>query len=338
MIIVMKRNAEKSLADRVIDKIESLDLKPVPLFGTERTVIAVIGDTRKIQKESMSALPGVDKVMSVVTPFKLTSRDTQKEDSVIKVNGTRIGGGTFTLMAGPCAVEGEDMLLETARKVKSGGASLLRGGAYKPRTSPYSFQGHGEKGLAILQNAKNETGLPVITELMEIADLKHVEQYADIIQIGTRNMHNFRLLKAVGMSKKPVMLKRGMSATFKEFLMSAEYIMKEGNQNVILCERGIRTFSDYSRNTLDLSIVPMLKKVSHLPVIVDPSHGTGKTELVLPMAKAAIAAGADGIMIEVHPNPADAVSDGDQSLNFEQFDNFMEEIKPYVQLAGLKMQ
>jgi 3-deoxy-7-phosphoheptulonate synthase len=338
MIIVIKRHARKDFAEKVIEKIESFDLKPVPLFGTERTVIAVIGNTRKITPESMTAMSGVEKIMSVVSPFKLTSRETQSEDTVIKVNSTKIGGGNFIVMAGPCAVEGEEMLIKTAKKAKDCGANILRGGAYKPRTSPYSFQGHGKKGLQMLQKAKYETGLPIITEVMEIADLKHVEQYADIIQIGTRNMHNFRLLKAVGKSKKPVMLKRGMVATFKEFLMSAEYIMKEGNQNVILCERGIRTFCDYTRNTLDLSIVPMIKKTSHLPIIVDPSHGTGKTELVLPMAKAAIAAGADGIMIEVHPKPEDAVSDGDQSLNFEQFDNFMEEIKPYIKIAGLKMQ
>ncbi len=338
MIIVMKRYAEKKLAENVMAKLESLDLKPVPLFGTERTVIAVIGDTRKITKESMSAQPGVDKVMSVVSPYKLTSRETKKKDTAIKVNGIEIGGGTFTLMAGPCAVESEGMIIETAKKIKSVGGNVLRGGAFKPRTSPYSFQGHGEEGLKMMVKAKNETGLPIITEVMEISDVKIVEKYADIIQIGTRNMHNFNLLKAVGRCSKPIMLKRGLAAKLNEFLMSAEYIMKEGNQNVILCERGIRSFTDYTRNTLDLSIVPMIKKLSHLPVVVDPSHATGKRELIIPMTKAAIAAGADGIMIEIHPKPEDAVSDGDQSLNFDQFDDFIKAIKPYVELEGLRFQ
>lgn len=269
-----------------------------------------------------------------MTKKYLYSREYKKEDSIIKVKGTVIGGKNIIVIAGPCAVEDKETIIKTAKAVKKSGAGFLRGGAFKPRTSPYSFQGSGEKGLQILAKAREETGLLVVSEVMDTKDVDLVNNYIDIIQIGARNMQNFQLLKAVGKTKKPVLLKRGLSATLKEFLMAAEYIMKEGNHNVILCERGIRTFVKYSRNTLDLNIIPALKKETHLPVIVDPSHGTGRTDLVIPMARAAIAAGADGLIVEVHPNPEKAISDKDQTLNLKQFDQLMKEIKPIAKAVG----
>ncbi|MBW2982248.1 3-deoxy-7-phosphoheptulonate synthase [Candidatus Woesearchaeota archaeon] len=262
------------------------------------------------------------------------SREYKKSNTIININGVKIGEKRIVVMAGPCAVDNISYILETAKSVKKSGAKFLRGGAFKPRTSPYSFQGLGEAGLKILARARKETGLAVVSEVMDTKDVKLVEKYVDIIQVGARNMQNFQLLKSVGRSKKPILLKRGLSATLKEFLMSAEYILKEGNKNIILCERGIRTFVEYTRNTLDLNIIPALKKETHLPVIVDPSHGTGRTDLVTPMSRAAIAAGADGLIIEVHPNPEKAISDKDQTLNLKQFGQLMKEIKPVAEAVG----
>jgi len=264
----------------------------------------------------------------------LYSREYKKTNTIIDIKGTKIGGKKIIVIAGPCTVDNISYILETAKGIKDSGARFLRGGAFKPRTSPYSFQGLGEKGLQILAKARKETNLPVVSEVMDTKDVKLVEKYVDIIQIGARNMQNFSLLKTVGKIKKPVLLKRGLSATLKEFLMSAEYIMKEGNKNIILCERGIRTFVEYTRNTLDLSIIPVLKKETHLPVIVDPSHATGRKDLIISMSKAAIAAGADGLMIEVHPNPKKAISDKDQTLNLTQFKELMKEIKPVAEAIG----
>ncbi|MBW2977793.1 3-deoxy-7-phosphoheptulonate synthase [Candidatus Woesearchaeota archaeon] len=266
----------------------------------------------------------------------LHSRKYQKTDSIIDINGIKIGGKEIVVMAGPCSVESKKVMIETAEEIKKKGAKILRGGAFKPRTSPYSFQGSGEKGLKILSEAREKTGLPIVSEVMDTKDVSLVEKYVDVIQVGARNMQNFNLLKAVGRTKKPVLLKRGLSATLKEFLMAAEYIMKEGNKNVILCERGIRTFVEYSRNTLDLNIIPALKKETHLPVIVDPSHGTGIRDFVIPMSKAAIAAGADGLIVEVHPKPAEATSDKDQTIDFDQFGQLMKEIKKVAEAVGRK--
>jgi len=279
----------------------------------------------------------VEKVMSVLKPYRLASREFHPENTTIDVDGVKIGGKKIVLMAGPCAVENRKQIITTAKIVKKEGAEILRGGAFKPRTSPYDFQGLGEDGLKLLAEARKLTGLKIVTEVMETEDVALVAQYADILQIGARNMQNFNLLKAVGKIDKPVLLKRGMSATLKEFLMSAEYIMSEGNHKVILCERGIRTFVEYTRNTLDLNIVPAIKKLSHLPIIVDPSHGTGEYEFVIPMSKAAIACGADGLIIEVHPNPEEAASDGDQSLMPKRFENLMREIKPIAKAVKRDM-
>lgn len=324
MIIVLKPEATEAQINHIVEKAKKLGLKPMISKGVERTIIGLIGPEDVIRAQPLEAYPGVEKVMQILKPYKLVSRDFKKEDSVIDLgSGVKIGGERIVVMAGPCSVENQDALLDIARKVKNSGALVLRGGAFKPRTSPYSFQGLGEKGLKYLASAKKETGLLIVTELMDLRQLKLVEKYADIIQIGARNMQNFDLLKEVGRSKKCVLLKRGMSSTVKEFLMSAEYILSEGNFNVILCERGIRTFEDSTRFTLDISAVPAIKKVSHLPVIVDPSHATGKWGLVGPCAKAAIACGADGLLLEVHTSPEDALSDGEQSLLPENFQELM---------------
>jgi 3-deoxy-7-phosphoheptulonate synthase len=269
-----------------------------------------------------------------MTEKYLYSRKSKKPNTIINVNGIKIGGKNIVVMAGPCAVDNLSFILKTAKSIKKSGAKILRGGAFKPRTSPYSFQGLGEKGLRILAKARQETGISIVSEVMDTKDIKLIEKYVDIIQIGARNMQNFSLLKAVGKTKKPVLLKRGLSAVLKEFLMAAEYIMKEGNKNVILCERGIRTFVEYTRNTLDLNIIPALKRETHLPIIVDPSHATGRTDLVIPMSRAAIAAGADGLIVEVHPTPKKSISDKDQTLNLKQFDQLMKEIKPIAKAVG----
>jgi 3-deoxy-7-phosphoheptulonate synthase len=323
----MSVGATDKQAEAVRDQIRAHNLTPHDNLGTQRVVIAVLGDVAPVRDHLMSklsAMPGIESVTPISRPFKLASRESHPEDTVIEVKGTRVGNGTLTIMAGPCSVENRAMLLETARAVAEAGATILRGGAFKPRTSPYSFQGLGVEGLKYLAEASKATGLPTITEVMEPGQVDVVAEHADILQVGTRNMQNYSLLTAVGKAGKPVMLKRGYGATIEEWLMAAEYIMAAGQPNVILCERGIRTFETYTRNTLDLTAVPLLHHLTHLPVIVDPSHATGKRWLVRPMALAAVAVGADGIMVEVHPNPDEALSDGEQSLTFDQFRSLAE--------------
>ncbi len=334
MIIVMRSGATQADIDQVVERIAQHGLKPHISTGVERTIIGAIGDERVLRNVPFQALPGVEEVLPILKPFKLASRDFKAEPSVVEVNGVAIGGKRLAVIGGPCSVEGRQMLLDMARVVKEAGGTLLRGGAFKPRTSPYSFQGLGEEALKYLAEVREVTGLPVVTELMDPRDAELVMKYADMIQIGARNMQNFRLLKEVGIHRKPVFLKRGMSSTISELLMSAEYIMSEGNYNIVLCERGIRTFEDYTRNTLDLSAVPSLKQLSHLPVIVDPSHAAGKWDLVAPLALGAIAAGADGLMIEVHPQPGEALSDGPQALLPERFTVLMQQIRALAPIVG----
>ncbi|MFH1593429.1 MAG: 3-deoxy-7-phosphoheptulonate synthase [Candidatus Omnitrophota bacterium] len=335
MIIVLKPNTSKADIKHITDKVKKLGLKPWISEGKERTIIGVIGDEDTIRLAPLEAFPGVEKVMAILKPYKLVSREFKSEASQIELGGgVKIGGKEIIVMAGPCSVEKEDLLIDIAKRVKQAGAKVLRGGAFKPRTSPYSFQGLGEEGLKYLKRAKDETGLLIVTELMDLRDLDLVEKYADIIQIGARNMQNFDLLKEVGRSKKPVLLKRGMSNTIKEFLMSAEYILSEGNFNVILCERGIRTFEEATRFTLDISAIPVIKNLSHLPCIVDPSHATGKWALVSPCSKAAVAAGCDGLIVEVHPNPEEALSDGSQSLYPENFSTMVYELRAVAGAVG----
>ena len=334
MIIVLKPHATEAEVAQVIRKIESFGLTAHISKGTERTIIGAIGDERVLQEGQLEAFPFVEKVLPVLKPYKLASREFRPEGSVVNVDGVLVGGRRLVVMAGPCAVEGREGLMETARSVKAAGGHILRGGAYKPRTSPYTFQGLGEEGLKYLAEAKRETGLPIVTELMDTREASVVCEYADLVQIGARNMQNFKLLKEVGSRQKPVLLKRGMSSTVKELLLAAEYIMSEGNYDVILCERGIRTFEDATRNTLDLSIVPLIKQLSHLPVIVDPSHATGKWDLVAPMALAAVAAGADGIMVEVHPRPEEALSDGPQALLPSTFAKLMHDLGTLASAVG----
>ena len=334
MIIVMKKNAEEKQLDEVIQWIESVGYRAHVSKGVERTIIGAIGDERdKVRLKAAEEMPGVEKVMPILQPYKLASRETKDGDTVIKVGAVEIGGPKFVVMAGPCAVESEGQLMESALAVKKAGAAMLRGGAFKPRTSPYSFQGLGEEGLKILARAREETGLPVVTEVMSGSDVELIESYADVLQVGARNVQNFSLLKAVGQAKKPVLLKRGMMTTLEELLMSAEYVMASGNDEVILCERGIRTFETAMRNTLDISAVPVLKEMTHLPIIVDPSHAIGKWRFVLPLAKAAVAVGADGLLIEVHPNPREALSDGPQSLKPEKFYELMAEIESIANIV-----
>lgn len=336
-IIVLKQDAAEKDIKRIIKKLEGRGLKANISKGTERIVIGVIGDTSKITEEeedAIRAMPYVENVVRILKPYKLASREFKKENTEINVRGIIIGGRKIPVMAGPCAVENKTILMSIAEKVKNAGATFLRGGAFKPRTSPYSFQGLGEEGLKYLTDAREKTGLPIITEIMDPRDLDVILKYTDIIQIGARNMQNFRLLLEVGSANKPVLLKRGLSATIKEWLMSAEYIMSRGNQNVILCERGIRTFETATRNTLDLSALPVLKKLTHLPVAVDPSHGVGKWDLVPPMSKAAVAAGADALIIEVHSNPEEALSDGEQSLKPETFTQLMKELRLIAEAVG----
>jgi 3-deoxy-7-phosphoheptulonate synthase len=333
MIIVMKPGATKAQFNHVVEKIKEYGFQAHPIVGTERTVIGCIGDERgKTQLQSLEVAPGVESVMPILKPFKLASKEMRKEKTLVKVGKNVIGSSQFVVMAGPCSVETREQILKSAEIVKAAGAQMLRGGAFKPRTSPYSFQGLEEEGLKLLAEAREKTGLPFITEVITPTDVSLVAEYADMLQIGARNMQNFALLKEVGKIHKPVLLKRGMSNTLKELLMSAEYIMSQGNYNVVLCERGIRTFEDYTRNTCDLSAVPALKEMSHLPVIVDPSHGTGVRSLIMPLSKAAVAVGADGLIIEVHPKPEEAYSDGAQSLMPKQFEKLMEEVRKYLPL------
>lgn len=328
MIIVLKPNAAKEQVDAVVEKIKSLGLTPMISKGIERTIIGVIGEEGKLRVQPLEIFPGVESVVPILKPYKLVSRDFKPEDSVIDLGkGVKIGGKKLVIMAGPCSVENFDLLLDIASKIKASGATVLRGGAFKPRTSPYSFQGLGEQGLKYLHEVGQKTGLLVVTELMDPRDLSLVEKYADIIQIGARNIQNYTLLKEVGKSKKPVLLKRGMMSTVKEWLMSAEYILASGNFNVILCERGIRTFEDSTRFTFDVNAVPVVKQLTHLPIIVDPSHATGKCSLVPAASYAGIAAGADGLIVEVHPNPKEALSDGDQSLHPENFEQMIQKIR-----------
>lgn len=337
MIIVMSPTATQKEIEHVITRVTGAGLKVHLSEGKIRTIIGLIGEKKMMAQLPLEALAGVEKTISVTAGYKLVSREFKNEDTVIDIGGVLVGAHNLTIMAGPCAVENRDQLLESARIVKEAGAQFLRGGAYKPRTSPYSFQGLEEEGLEMLAEARAVTGLKVVTEVVDIQSVSVVSAYADVLQIGARNMQNFQLLKAVGKSGMPVLLKRGIAATINEWLHAAEYIMSEGNYNVMFCERGIRTFEDYTRNTLDLSAVAALKNISHLPVIVDPSHGTGLWKLVSPMAKAAIAGGADGLMIEVHPNPTEALSDGNQSLTPENFRLLMNEAKAVAAAVGRRM-
>ncbi|MFW5976563.1 MAG: 3-deoxy-7-phosphoheptulonate synthase [Bacillota bacterium] len=335
MIVVMENNASQDDIDKVVNRIEELGYTSHISQGTNKTIIGIIGDLdREELIESLGAYPEIDRLVPIQEPYKLVGKSFKKTRSIIKVDEVEIGGEELVIIAGPCSVEGEKQILDTARAVKKSGAKILRGGAFKPRTSPYSFQGLQEKGLKLLNMASEETGLKVITEVMDPRDVNLVGKYTDIFQVGARNMQNFYLLRELGQADKPVMLKRGMNATYREFLMAAEYIMSEGNYNVILCERGIRTFEEYTRNTLDLVSIPVLNKLSHLPVIIDPSHGTGKWELVEPAARGAVAMGADGLMIEVHPEPEKALSDGQQSLTFNKFQNLTEKLTELARISG----
>ena len=327
MFIAMKPHATQADFDAVVEKVRALGLTPHPISGTERRVVAVVGNTGAVDPDDFAMLPGVAEALRVSQPFKLVSREVKEEDTVIDVDGVQVGGRAITVMAGPCSVESRDQILETARAVKTAGASILRGGAWKPRTSPYEFQGLREEGLKLLALAREETGLKIVTEVMSTDTVPVVAEYADILQVGARNMQNYPLLERLGQIRKPVMLKRALSGTIKEWLMAAEYIVAKGNPNVMLCERGIRTFETATRNTLDINAIPVLKSLTHLPVIVDPSHGIGIRKHVAAIARAGVAAGADGIMIEVHPRPEKALSDGHQSLSFPEFDALMREVR-----------
>jgi 3-deoxy-7-phosphoheptulonate synthase len=334
MIIVLTPDATERQIDHILDRLRELGLKPHVSKGEERTIIGVIGDDRILQSQPLTVFPGVESVTPILAPWKLVSREFKKENTVVDVSGIRIGGKKVAIMAGPCAVEKLELTVGIAHEVKAAGANILRGGAYKPRTSPYAFQGLGREGLDFLLEAKKQTGLPVVSEILDPRDIELFLEKADIIQIGARNMQNFELLKEVGSYDKPVLLKRGLAAELKELLLSAEYIMSRGNRNVMLCERGIRTFESQYRNTLDLAAVPRLKELSHLPVIVDPSHATGKWRLVGPMARAAIAAGADGLLIEVHSNPECALCDGEESLKPTKFKELMQDLTKIAEAIG----
>lgn len=335
MIIVLKPGATKQEIQHIMDKVSKLGLKPWLSEGVERSIIGVIGPEDALRTLPLEGFAGVEKVLPILKPYKLASLDYQKEPSVIDLGkGVKVGGNKVVVMAGPCSVENREMLLAIAEKVKKAGATVIRGGAFKPRTSPYTFQGLGEEGLKYLAEARERTGLLVVTELMDVRNTELVANYSDVIQVGARNMQNFDLLKELGRIKKPVLLKRGIANTIKEFLMSAEYILAGGNPNVILCERGIRTFEDFTRFTLDLNAVPAIKSLSHLPIVVDPSHGTGRWGMVNAMSRAALACGADGLIIEVHQNPEDAISDGDQSLLPEKFAELMKDCQKVAEAVG----
>ncbi|MCF7887036.1 MAG: 3-deoxy-7-phosphoheptulonate synthase [Candidatus Omnitrophica bacterium] len=338
MIIVLKKGTKQEDIDNLLDKVKSLGLKPMVSQGQERTIVGVIGPEDVIRLQPLEAYPGVDKVMPVLAPYKLVSREFKQENSIIKIKGSvEFGSKKVTVVAGPCSIETKDQLYQVAESIKKAGGALLRGGAFKPRTSPYSFQGLGKEGLKILKGASEKFDIPTVTEVMDTRDVELVARYADVLQIGARNMQNFNLLKEVGQTKKPIILKRGLSATVKELLMSAEYILSEGNFNVILCERGIRTFSEFTRNTLDISAIPVIKMHSHLPVIIDPSHAAGKWGLVNPLSKAAVAAGADGLLVEVHLNPKEALSDGPQQLLPDNFDVLVKETRQVAESVGREL-
>ena len=334
MLVVMKNHATPEQIDQVLGAIRRLELTAHPLPGATRTAIGITGNVGAVDPRSLEVLPGVLELIRVTKPYKLASREMHAEDTTIRTPQTTIGPGTFTLIAGPCSVENEEMILRTADFLRGLGVNLMRAGAYKPRSSPYAFQGMGQEGLDILARAREKTGIGIVTELLDTDNADAVEAAADIIQIGTRNMQNFSLLKRVARARKPVLLKRGMAATLEEWLMAAEYVMAGENYNVVLCERGVRTFSDHSRNTLDLSVIPPVRALSHLPILVDPSHGTGKRDYVPAMALAALAAGADGLLIEIHPTPEKALSDGAQSLDFAAFAALVERLRRLAEVLG----
>ncbi|MCH7504660.1 3-deoxy-7-phosphoheptulonate synthase [PVC group bacterium] len=337
MIIVMKPKASQEQLDHLIEKIKSLGFSVNISKGKERTVIGVIGEEDKLRVQPLEAFPGVEKVMSVLKPYKLISREFHPENAIIDINGARFGSTDICMIAGPCSVESLEQIRTVAAAIKKLGGKLIRGGAFKPRTSPYAFQGLGEQGLKYLAQIREEFGLAIVTEVMDTRDVELVGKYADAFQIGARNMQNFNLLKEVGATKKPVFLKRGLSATYKEFLMSAEYIASRGNFNVILVERGIRTFEDYTRNTLDITAVPVLKQFTYLPVVIDPSHAAGRRELLEPLSKAAVAVGADGLMLEVHPCPEEALSDGQQQIVPERYKEILESLQSIANAVGRKI-
>jgi 3-deoxy-7-phosphoheptulonate synthase len=336
MVIVMQDHARDEEIDETIRRVRALGYGVNVSRGDERTVIGVIGDERPIEWEHIELLPGVERVVRILKPYKLASRDARPENTVVRVGGVAFGGEAVVLIAGPCAVESREQIVETAKLVKQAGAHMLRGGAYKPRSSPYSFQGMAEEGLKLLAEARDATGLPVVTEVMAPEQLDAVLRYADMVQIGARNMQNFPLLQAVGKSDHPVLLKRGISATVEEWLMAAEYLLSNGNSKVVLCERGIRTFETATRNTTDINAIPVIKHLSHLPVIVDPSHSTGKGEYIESVSRAAVAAGADGLIIEVHPHPEEALSDGAQSLRPEEFVAVVAQVRRVAEAVGRK--
>ena len=337
MLIVMRQGHSENDILEILDRLSQMGFTGHVSQGVERTVIGVVGQTSLQLKDTMETWPTVDEVVPISKPYKLASREFKPADTTVKVGNVTIGGNKLAIMAGPCAVESEEQVISIAQAVKAAGANILRGGAYKPSTSPYSFRGMGKQGLKLLEKAGKETGMPVITEVMSPEDVDMVSEYADILQVGARSMQNFFLLDEIGKSKKPVMLKRGLAATIQEWLLSAEYILSQGNNKVILCARGIRTFETYTRNTMDLDSIPIIKKLSHLPIIADPSHGTGKWYLVTPMALAAVAAGADGLMVEVHPQPDAALKDGAQSLTFENFNRLMSQVTPVASSIGRSM-
>ena len=336
MLVVMKAQATEDQVRAVCEKIESLGFRAHPMPGAQRTAIGITGNQGEVESGTLGEMPGVQEVIRVSKPYKLVSRDTKPDNTVITFPGfpATIGGPDLAIIAGPCAIESRDQAFAIAERVARAGAQFFRGGAYKPRTSPYSFQGLGEEGLRIMAEIRDRVGLLIVTEAVDNESLDLVDQYADVIQIGARNMQNFSLLKRAGRARKPVLLKRGISATLEEFLMAAEYIMSEGNYNIILCERGVRTFADHTRNTLDLSVVPAVQRLSHLPIVVDPSHGTGKRNKVTPLSRAAVAVGADGLIIEVHHDPDHALSDGVQSLYPDQFDALMQQVRQIAAVLG----
>ncbi len=337
MLVVMHSHATPEQVEQVVQVIRDMKLTPHPMPGAMRTAIGITGNVGAVDPRSLEVLPGVMELLRVTKPYKLASREMHEADTYVRTPQTVLGPGTFTVIAGPCSVENEAMILRTAEFLVSRGIRLMRAGAFKPRSSPYSFQGMGLEGLTILERARERTGIGIVTELMDTDNADAVEASADVIQIGTRNMQNFSLLKRVARTSKPVLLKRGLAATLEEWLMAAEYVMAGGNYDVVLCERGVRTFADHSRNTLDLSVIPPVKQLSHLPILVDPSHGTGKRDYVPPMALAALAAGADGLLLEVHPDPAHALSDGAQTLDFAGFDRLLEGLKRLAEPLGRKI-
>jgi 3-deoxy-7-phosphoheptulonate synthase len=334
MIIVLKKSATVKTIAGVVKHIEDLGLKPHISEGEEKTIVGVVGDERKLDREKFLQIEGVEEAIPILKPYKLASREFRPDPTLVGVNGSRIGNGTVVVMAGPCAVESYEQVLEAAESAKASGAKILRGGAFKPRTSPYAFQGLGRAGLEILARVREKVGLPIVTECLSQDDVSIVSEYADIIQVGARNMQNYSMLEKIGRQSRPVLLKRGMMSTIEELLMSAEYILSNGNYNVILCERGIRTFERITRNTCDIAAVPLLKSLTHLPVIVDPSHATGERHLVQPVSLAAVAAGADGLIVEIHPNPDKALCDGHQSLNLEQFSQLMSQVRTVAAAVG----